>query len=378
MQNIFPHFQDVSSVVTQLNADYPVYCFRKSILEETTQKFIQLFPGTVIYAVKCNPHPLVIDALFKSGITGFDVASESEIAQIFNAYPDAKMYFMHPVKSRSAIRAAYHNYGIRYFTVDHRDELDKIIQETGGNDLVIMVRVKTPPSEGSLYHLAKKFGADPSEAVDLMQQSARYGCQTGINFHVGSQCIKPEAYTMALDIVRQVIEQSKVEPVAIDIGGGFPAAYPEQQIPSLEDYILEIQKGLQKINPKPEVQILAEPGRALVASSCSLLIQVHLRKTDRLYINDGLSGGLSELIDSKYQLSAQVIRPGETVSEQLQDFTICGVTCDSFDILPIPLKLPVDIREGDWVEIEQVGAYSNAVGTQFNGFTSDTFVSVDH
>ncbi|MDY7024555.1 MAG: type III PLP-dependent enzyme [Cyanobacteriota bacterium] len=378
MQNTFPHFQDVSSVVTQLKPDYPVYCFRKSILENTTQQFIKLFPGTVIYAVKCNPHPLVMDALFKSGITGFDVASEPEIAQVFNTYPDAKMYFMHPVKSRSAIKSAYNNYGIRHFTVDHRDELDKILQETGSNDLVIMVRVKTPSSEGSLYHLAKKFGADPSEAVDLMQQSAQYGCQTGINFHVGSQCIKPEAYRIALDIVHKVIEQSKVEPVAIDMGGGFPAAYPEQKIPPLEDYILEITKGLQKINPKPDVQILAEPGRALVASSCSLLVQVHLRKTDRLYINDGLSGGLSELIDSKYQLLAKVIRPTGTVSDKLQDFTICGVTCDSFDILPTALKLPVDIREGDWVEIEQVGAYSNAVSTRFNGFTSDTFVSVDH
>ncbi len=378
MEKIFPHFTDVSSVVTDFKPDYPVYCFRSKIIETTTQKFINLFPGTVLYAVKCNPHPLVLNSLLKAGITGFDVASEAEIAQVFNAYPDAKIYFMHPVKSRAAIKSAYQNYGVRHFAVDHHDELDKILQETGSNDLVIMVRVKTPPSEGSLYHLAAKFGAEPSEAAELMQKADRYGCQTGITFHVGSQCIKPEAYSVALDIIGEVIKQAGIEPVSIDLGGGFPVSYPHLQIPSLEDYILEIKKGLQKINPKPEVQILAEPGRALVASSCSLLTQVQLRKGDRLYINDGLFGALSELIDSKYQLSAKVIRPDGTVSKQLQDFSICGVTCDSFDILPSPLKLPVDICEGDWVEIDQVGAYSNAVSTRFNGFTSDTFVSVDH
>jgi ornithine decarboxylase len=369
----FSEFSDVQSLVESLQPNYSVYCIRPSILEEVVQRFIAVFPGTVAYAVKCNPHPLIIDALYRAGIREFDVASESEVTQIHKNYRDAKIHFMHPVKSRAAIKSAYSNYGIRHFAIDHQNELEKILEETGGDGVVIMVRIKTPPSEGSLYHLAKKFGAEPEDAAYLLTEAVNFGCKAGITFHVGSQCIEPKAYGTALDTVGEIIESAGIDPVSIDVGGGFPVAYPERDVPPLEDFMLEIKNGLNRIQVKPQVQILAEPGRALVASGCSLLTQVHLRKEDQLYINDGIYGALSELVDSENRLLAQVIRLDGSVAEELQEFHLNGPTCDSFDMLPSPLSLPTDISEGDWIEIDQVGAYSSALATRFNGFCSETF-----
>lgn len=369
----FPHFSDVQSLVAALQPNYSVYCVRPQVLEETAKQFIALFPGTVMYAVKCNPHPLIIDALYQAGIREFDVASEPEIVQLHKTYRDAKAYFMHPVKSRAAIKSAYWDYDVRYFAIDHHDEREKILQETGGDGVVIVVRVKTPQVEGSLYHLANKFGAEPKYAASLLQEARKDGCKAGITFHVGSQCIEPEAYSQALDIVGEVIQYAGIEPVCIDVGGGFPVAYPGKDVPPLEDYMSEIKKGLKELHLNPRVQIFAEPGRALVASGCSLLTQVQLRKADLLHINDGIYGALSELLDSKTQYLARVIRLGTSVGEELQEFNIAGTTCDGFDMLPSPLILPTDIREGDWIELDQVGAYSNALATHFNGFCSEAF-----
>ncbi|BAZ30781.1 putative ornithine decarboxylase [Cylindrospermum sp. NIES-4074] len=368
-----PCFPDVQSLISALQPNYSIYCFRPKILAEKVKQFISLFPGTVIYALKCNPQPIVVDALYQAGIRGFDIASEAEFSQISNAYKDAKSYFMHPVKSRAAIKSAYWDHGIRHFVVDHYDELEKILQETGGEDVVIMVRLKTPASQGSFYNLSKKFGAEPNDASSLIKEAERHGCKTGITFHVGSQCIDPKAYSIALDIVGEVIHSTSIQPICIDVGGGFPNAYPGTNVPPLEDYITEIKQGLNRLRLSPQTQVIAEPGRALVASSCSLLVQVQLRKKNQLYINDGIYGGLSELYDSKIQLPARVVRINDFTSNKLEEFYINGATCDSADMLPTPLKLSNDVREGDWIEIDQIGAYSNSSVTRFNGLCSEAF-----
>lgn len=370
-------FSNIRALVASLQPNYSVYCVRPRVLEEAVKRFIAVFPGTVTYAVKCNPHPLIIDVLYRAGIREFDVASEFEVAQIHNTYRDAMTHFMHPVKSRAAIKSAYWNYGVRHFAIDHYNELEKILEETGGEGVAIIVRIKTPPSEGSLYHLAKKFGAEPEDAACLLREAVKFGCKAGITFHVGSQCIEPKAYGTALDTVGEVIERTGIAPVCIDVGGGFPVAYPGRDVPPLEDYMLEIENGLNRIKVKPQVQILAEPGRALVASGCSLLTQVQLRKEEQLYINDGIYGALSELLDSKNSLLAQVIRLNGIASNQLQEFYVGGPTCDSLDMLPSPLSLSTDVSEGDWIEIDQVGAYSSALATRFNGFCSETFSIVN-
>jgi len=369
-------FTDVTAVARALRPSYPVYCVRPDVLAANARRFISQFPGTVLYAVKCNPHPLVLNALFKGGIRHFDTASLTEIAQVSDAFDDVHTYFMHPVKARAVITAAYRVYGVRHFVVDHHDELNKVIEEAGAQGNTIIVRVNTPPADDALYHLAAKFGAAPDEAAELMKEAAARGCTVGLAFHVGSQCRSPEAYSGALELLGEVMRKAGVEPVCIDVGGGFPAAYGDRPVPALDAYMEAIRRGLKQLGLNPNVEIFAEPGRALVAQGCSLLTQVQLRKDDRLYINDGIYGSLSEMATVAIRLPARLIRLEGPVSDKMGEFALNGPTCDSLDVLPGTFTLPEDVREGDWIEIDQVGAYSNALATRFNGFHPETFVQV--
>ena len=369
-------FADIASVARALEPGYPVFCLRPDALAQTARRFMSLFPGTVLYAVKCNPHPMVLDVLHEAGIRHFDTASLPEIAQIRESYPRSHAYFMHPVKGRAVIKNAYSVYGIRHFVVDHQSELDKVLDETGGHDVVIIVRLHTPPVKAALYHLASKFGAPKEEAGELLRAAEKRGCRTGVSFHVGSQCTDPTVFRKALALAGEVIELAGADPVCLDVGGGFPTAYANTEVPPLEDYMAEIRAGLREIALKPTVEIFAEPGRALVADGCSLLVQVQLRKDDGLYINDGIYGSLSEMAQVDLRMPARVVRLDAPVSDRTRAFTLYGPTCDSLDVLPSTFDLPEDVREGDWIEIDQIGAYSFALATRFNGFHPETFVEV--
>jgi ornithine decarboxylase len=369
-------FPDAPSVARALTPSYPVYCLRPDILVRNARRFISMFPGTVLYAVKCNPHPMVLDALYRGGIRHFDTASLPEIAQISETYPDAHAYFMHPVKARAAIKMTHSAYGIRHYVVDHENELRKVVEETGGRDIVIIVRLKTETSQGALYDLSSKFGALPDEAATLLRSAVARGCRVGAAFHVGSQCRDPQSYRGALHLVGRVIRDAGVEIDCLDVGGGFPAAYANAEVPKLEAYMAAIRTGLKEIGMKPTVEIMSEPGRALVAEACSLLTQVQLRKGDRLYINDGIYGSLSEMVQVNIRMAVRLIRLDGAVADRTRSFSLNGPTCDSLDVLPGTFDLPEDVREGDWIEIDQVGAYSNALATHFNGFYPQTFVEV--
>ena len=369
-------FQDVASVVMALEPSYPVFCLRPEVLEQSARRFMSLFPGTVLYALKCNPHPMVLDIFYRAGIRHFDTASLPEIAQIRETFPSGHAYFMHPVKGRAVIKNAYAVYGIRHFVVDHMSELDKVLDETGGENVVIIVRLHTPPVQAALYHLAAKFGAPKDEAAELLRAADQRGCGTGLAFHVGSQCADPTVYRQALALVGEIIEQAGVDPVCLDVGGGFPVAYANAEVPPLEDYMDEIRAGLKALALKPTVEIFAEPGRALVADGCSLIVQVQLRKGEGLYINDGIYGSLSEMAQVDLRMPARVIRLNGEASGETRAFTLNGPTCDSLDVLPATFDLAEDVREGDWIEIDQVGAYSFALATRFNGFYPETFVEV--
>ncbi len=369
-------FSDVTAVARALRPSYPVYCVRPEVLAGAAKRFVSQFPGTALFAVKCNPHPLVLNALYKGGIRHFDTASLTEIAQISDLYNDAHTYFMHPVKARAVIKSAYTVYGVRHFVVDHVDELNKVIAETGGDDVVIVVRVNTPPADDALYHLAAKFGASVDDSAELMKAAVQHSCEVGLAFHVGSQCRSPEAYVTALELLGQVIQKAGVDPVCVDVGGGFPAAYGDRPVPDLDTFMEAIRRGLKQLKLRPTVDVFSEPGRALVAHGCSLLTQVQLRKGDRLYINDGIYGSLSEMSQVAIRLPARLIRLDGPVSGTQGEFVLNGPTCDSLDVLPGTFSLPDDVREGDWIEIDQVGAYSNALATRFNGFHPETFVQV--
>ena len=370
-------FPDVRSMVAALRPSYPVYCARPEVLARAAHRFLDLFPGRVLYAVKCNAHPRVLRALYDAGIRHFDTASLPEIALVRESFADAGAYFMHPVKARAVIRTAARVYGVDTFVVDHVDELAKVLDETdGGEGVTIMVRIKTPQVEGTFYHLAAKFGAPPAEGAALLVEARSRGCQVGLAFHVGSQCLVPGAYGQALGIVGEVLEQARLPIQMLDVGGGFPAEYLGTNMPPLEDFIAEIEAGTRALKLRRDCVLMCEPGRALVAEGVSLVVQVQLRKDDQLYINDGIYGSLSETVTAGLRLPARLVRLGGTPSATTRNFTLYGPTCDSLDVLPAPFELPDDAREGDWIEIDRVGAYSSALASRFNGFYPETLVVV--
>lgn len=372
-----PRLADARAMVSALQPSYPVYCLKPAALVEAAQHFIDIFPGRVLYAVKCNPHPRVLKALWAGGIRHFDTASLPEIAMVRELFREAGINFMHPVKGRAVIKTAWRVYGVDHFVVDHPDELAKVLDETdGGDGLTLFVRLKTPQVEGAFYHLSDKFGAEPEAAVALLREAHERGCQTGLAFHVGSQCGDPGAYTNALEMVGQIVDQAKVDLNFLDVGGGFPGYYADTQAPPVGDFIEAIETGVRRLKLRRDCVLMCEPGRALVADGCNLVVQVQLRKDNRLYINDGIYGSLSETVDAGVRYRARLIRLTGEPSAELFPFVINGPTCDSLDVLPKPFELPADTREGDWIEIEQTGAYSNALASHFNGFHPETFVEI--
>lgn len=369
-------YPDARAVAAKLRPSYPVYCLDLAGLAAHARGFMAAFPGRVLYAVKCNPYPKVIDTLYAAGVRHFDVASLPEIAQVRERHRDAGVYYMNPAKARAVIRTAYEVYGVRHFVVDHLSELHKTLEATGGEGIVVHVRLKTSETQ-VLFDLASKFGAPFDEAVALLAAVRREGLASGLAFHVGSQCQTVQAYRDALQLCARVIDASGASPDYLDIGGGFPAYYPGQSIEPLEAYFSAITTELQSMRLRNDTVLMCEPGRALVADYQSLLVQVLLRKDDAIYINDGIYGGLCELVLTRIEPPMRVIRLDGPVSDTTRKFDIYGPTCDSKDILPDPRELPEDIREGDWIEFGQLGAYSNAAATRFNGFAAETFVEVE-
>ncbi|UCH76068.1 MAG: type III PLP-dependent enzyme [Rhodospirillales bacterium] len=363
-------------MVATVRPSYPVYCLRPHMLTANARRFLDGFPGLVMYAVKCNPHPAVLYHLYEAGIRHFDTASLSEIAAVRENLPEAEAYFMHPVKSRAALLSAAKVYDVRHYVIDHADELAKIDEATGRKDLDILVRLSTPGAD-VLFELSRKFGAPPDEAVALLRMVHGAGFRTGLAFHVGSQCGDPGAYRTAMDSAAAVIRAADVPIRYLDVGGGFPANYDNHAAPPLEDYFSAIRDRLASMPVGGDCVVMCEPGRALVANAVSLVAQVHLRKGDALYINDGIFHSMNEPASVGIRHPARMIRPDGSGARHMAEFTIYGPTCDSTDVIPHAVTLPADIGEGDWIEFGQMGAYSNAMSTRFNGFHPETFVTVN-
>lgn len=365
-------FGDVAELLEAVKPDEPVYAVRPHILRQTASDFIDRFPGDVLYAVKANPHLDFLRALYAGGIRHFDVASLSELKLIKEHFPAAHVYFMHPVKSVTAIREAAHRFDVSHFTVDHPDELAKIIIHTLPRKPTVIIRVAMPKGM-AVYDLDGKFGCSAAEAIALVKAAAAEGLGVGLSFHVGSQCLYPSSYRKALDLVDDVIRATKLQPELIDIGGGFPVVYRNTNPPPLEEYIDAVHDGISQIKLHHPMQLLCEPGRALAASGASLIAKVELRRGNQLYLNDGVYGGISELRFNGLDVPMRAWRVnGSTgiVGGGHDLFRFCGPTCDSADILAGPFPLPGDIRMGDYIEFGQMGAYSMSMRSAFNGFQS--------
>jgi ornithine decarboxylase len=370
-------FKTVDEIVNQLKPEKPIYCIRKKSIQLASTYFGNKFPGKVLYAVKTNPHPEILKTIVESGIENFDVASIQEIKDIRAINPNAKCSYMHTVKSRESIKEAYFNYNIKAFSLDTKDELIKIIETTNqAKDLVLFVRVAVS-NEHAEIDLSTKFGSSISEATGLLRLTKQYAKKIGLSFHVGSQCMHPISYTKGIADIGSIIKKTKIIPDYINIGGGFPTIYPDLVPQSLDNYFEEIKKGLANLKLEKLPEILCEPGRALVAESGSTIIRVNLRKKQKLYINDGTYGTLFDAGTPNIVYPSRLIKNGKAISKKLTAFDFYGPTCDSMDYMKGPFLLPNNIKENDYIELGQLGAYGLTFRTQFNGFYSNEIYEVE-
>ncbi len=368
----------VDQVVAADRPEEPIHCLRPAVLARTAHDFVRDFPGDVLYAVKCNPDPAVLRALWDGGVRHFDCASLLEVRVVRDMFPDADIHFMHPIKARGAIREAWARHGVRDFVLDSAAELAKIRAEVASTGVAgalgLIVRLALPKG-GAKLDLSGKFGAMADDAADLLRAARACSATLGISFHVGSQCLDPLAWRDALALTEQVIAAAGVTIDVVDVGGGFPVAYPDQEPPPLGAFFAEIEAGFEKLG-LAGARLWAEPGRALVAAGTSVVVQVQARRGDALYVNDGVYGSLSDAGALGFRYPVRLIRPEAGACEETVGFSLFGPTCDSADVMHGPFHLPADVAEGDWIEIGQLGAYGACLRTAFNGFDRARIIEV--
>ena len=370
-------FKSVNELVNTLKPDYPVYCIRGEEIKKSVKFFKENFPGKILYAVKTNPHEKVIKQIISKGINDFDVASLNEIKLIHKINPKMNLHFMHTIKSKESISSAYFNYGVKSFSLDNKDELRKILEATNqAKDLKLFVRIAIS-NEHAEIDLSRKFGALPSEALGLVRLCKEHSKKLGISFHVGSQCMHKISYTKGIKEIENIVKKTKIIPDIINLGGGFPAIYPDLKPEPLINYMEEIKKSLSNLKWDKLPEIICEPGRAIVAESGSTIVKVILRKKQSLYLNDGTYGTLFDAGVPNFVLPTKMITDGRIQSKKLTAFNFFGPTCDSLDYMKGPFLLPNNIREGDYIELGQLGAYGLTFRTNFNGFYSNEIFEVN-
>ena len=364
-------FKDVNELVNAIKPDYPVYCIRPESIKRSTKFFINNFTGKVLYAVKTNPNEKVLKQIISCGIKDFDVASLNEIKLIKKIKTDANLYFMHTVKSKESISAAYYEYGVKNFALDNKDELRKILEATNqAKDLNLFLRIAIS-NEHAEIDLSRKFGALTNEALGLFRLCKEHSKKLGISFHVGSQCMHKISYSKGIREIGNIIKKTKIVPDTINVGGGFPSVYPDLNPEPIKNYLDEIKKSIKELKLSKLPEIICEPGRALVAESGSTIVKVMLRKKQNLYINDGTYGSLFDAGVPNFVLPTKMITNGRILSKKTTAFSFFGPTCDSLDFMKGPFLLPNNIKEGDYIELGQLGAYGLTFRTKFNGFYSN-------
>lgn len=334
------------------------------------------------YAVKANPDPAIVRSLYKIGAS-FDVASLPEFMLVYEnikhlpakAQQDFiwdKIIYANPTKPKETLQALDQYKPL--VTFDNITELKKIRQYAPHAGVVLRLRV---PNTGSVVELSSKFGADPSEAVDLVLAAFKMGLVVeGISFHVGSQCMNFENFVQALNISASVMTESKArghEIKILDIGGGFPAPY-HRDVESIEVLARKINAEIDRLFAK-DIQIIAEPGRFVVASAATSIAKV-IGKARRdgktcYYIDDGVYSTFSGIVFDHCQYHLKSFKKGKT-----EICAVFGQTCDALDTISLSEELP-NLELDDLLYAEAIGAYSNASATWFNGFPPAKVVHIN-
>jgi len=369
-------FTDVASLIRSERPKDPVYCIYPHIYREAAAEFLQGFPGRVLYAVKANPDPTVLKLLTDSGVRHFDCASLPEIELVDTIVADAKKYFMTPARIRGAAATAQEKHGVRHFMVDHLSGLEQLVKEIDASRSVIFARMAVH-HESAFENLSARFGAPSGEMPELLQAISDSGAEPAFAFNVGSSVTDPEAYRHAMSVTRSVLEQLPFKLRLLDVGGGYPKSYPGFIVPGLDEYFDAVTESFCALPLADNAEVLGEPGRALAAPGLSAVVEVLLRKDNRLFLNDGMFGIFWLLrIDGPDSFPVQAYRDGRPLEGSTMEFQANGPTCDSTDTLPGLVPLPVDIRAGDYLEFGNIGAYSIGGRTDYNGFYSDRIVTI--
>jgi ornithine decarboxylase len=362
----------------------PIFVIDHEKIRQNYREFKEHLPDVqVYYAVKANSNPEIVKTLFDMGCS-FDVASMPEFMVVYENikdFPDKerqewiwdKIIYANTIKPIETIEAL--NQYKPLVTFDNSEELKKIRTYAPHAGLVLRIRV---PNTGSMVELSSKFGAEPGEAVDLISEAFAMGLVTeGISFHVGSQCTNFDNYVQALDISANIIEEVETRTGQkiriLDIGGGFPVRY-HPDVKSINILAKNLNSEIERLFP-PDMQILAEPGRFLVANACTLVSKV-IGKAFRdgkpgYYINDGVYHTYSGQVFDHNTYPVLAFKEGET-----QISAVFGPTCDAFDTITLSAELP-DLEINDLVYSENIGAYSIASSTYFNGFPPATVLHIN-
>ena len=323
--------------------------------------------------MKANPSPWILEGLWDAGIERFDVASLEEVRAVRSGFPEAEIAYMHPIKPEAAIAEAYHEHGVRIFSLDSLRELDKIQRATGdASDLTLCVRMQVA-SDLAKISLASKFGVRETDEVALLQATRAVAQRLGVAFHVGSQAMSPAGFAGAMERTARAVRRSGVFIDILDVGGGFPAHYPGMEPPQLEGYLGEITSRWEDFPSAANAELWCEPGRALCAEAESLLVHVDDRRDNTLYINDGSFGALYDAahLDWRFPVTNQ-----SRSSDRLVAFDLFGPTCDDADAMRGPFFLPAATDAGDYLEFGTLGAYGRAMATKFNGYGQYDHASV--
>jgi ornithine decarboxylase len=353
--------------IAKLRPVQPVTLLRPHAARRAARFFVEKFPGRSLYAVKANPSPALLELLWDEGVTHYDVASLGEVRLVAETLPEATLCFMHPVKAEEAIAEAYFTYGVKTFSLDTLEELDKILRATrNASDLNLLVRLRVS-SEHAKLSLAAKFGAEPHEVKPLLFAARQAADALGICFHVGSQAMSPQAYRDAMAEVRDAIVEAAVTVDIVDVGGGFPSSYPGMEPPPLDAYFAVIHETFEALPVSYSSELWCEPGRALCAEYASVLVRVEKRRGSELYINDGAYGALFDAAHIAWRYPVALVREPES-EVRMMPFSFYGPTCDDLDHMVGPFELPADVGPGDYIEVGMLGAYGCAMRTAFNGF----------
>ncbi|MDA1063283.1 MAG: type III PLP-dependent enzyme [Proteobacteria bacterium] len=368
-------YKNVAAMLADLKPIDPVYCVYPHVYCATAEEFLAGFPGRVLYAIKANNEPKVLQALLDAGIEHIDCASLQEIREVRALSQDVVCYFMNPVRLRGAARTAQQEFGVNHFVVDHAAGLKLLLKEIDAKRSVIFVRLAVH-HKSARVDLSSKFGASAEDTLTLLQAVADSGAEPALAFNVGSQVMSPDAYVHSIETAIGVLERLPFKLRLIDIGGGYAKAYPGFAAPPMSDYFAAIVKAAH-FSLLDNGELMAEPGRALAAPGCSAIAEVLLRKDNKLYLNDGLYGVFWELrYDAHDRYPARAWHNAKPLNGPTQPFQLLGPTCDSDDKLPGLVELPVDIQIGDYIEFGSIGAYSLGGRCDFNGFYSNLVFNI--